>query len=100
MSWNTLHIFGYGETQLITDTINKKVATSGLTAAPAVVSGIYAHKPVDSTASSQYHAINIINNCFADWIPETGESFRVQWSDLTAQDLLDIDALVLEVENA
>jgi len=35
--FNTLHIFGYGESQLIGDNFNYKVPTSSLTTAQAVV---------------------------------------------------------------
>jgi hypothetical protein len=35
--YNTLHIFGYGETQVITDTENKKVATDSIVGVQALV---------------------------------------------------------------
>jgi hypothetical protein len=44
--YNTLHIFGYGETQVITDTENKKVATDSIVGVQALVDDLYSKKPV------------------------------------------------------
>lgn len=93
--FSTIHIFGYGETQLIKENYNEKVPTADLSAAPPVVADVYSHKPQDSTASSDYHAVNIFNNMFADFQPKTGKSFRVKWEDL---DKALIDALVAQFE--
>jgi hypothetical protein len=93
-TWSTLHIFGYGETQLIGDKVNFKTATSNLAAAQPVVDDVYSHKPVDSDASSSYHAVNIFNGMFADFQPNSGTGFRVQYSELNQ---VLIDALVEEI---
>lgn len=97
--YNTLHIFGYGETQLITDTENKKVSSSELTSLQAVVDNVYAHKPADNNADTNYHAINIFNTLFADWLPSDKDqkSFRVPYAEL---DEALIDALVAEIQAA
>ena len=94
--YNTLHIFGYGECQVITDTENKKVPTSDCPSAQAVVDMVYALKPVDNNAGTDYHAINIFNDMFADYQSPEG-NFRVDYSEL---DLALIDQLVTEIENA
>jgi hypothetical protein len=96
-TFNTLHIFGYGETQVITDTENKKVPSSELTGVDAVVANVYAHKPADNNAGTDYHAINIFNDLFADYIPKGKDekSFRVPYAEL---DAALIDAFVAEVE--
>ena len=96
MSYNTLHIFGYGECQLITDTENKKVPTYDCASAQTVVDMVYALKPVGNTASADYHAINIFNDLFADYQSLDG-SFRVEYAEL---DATLINQLVLEIENA
>ena len=98
-TWNTLHIFGYGETQLITDSENKKVLSSELTTLQAVVDNVYANKPADNNADTNYHAINIFNGLFADWLPSDKDqkSFRVEY---TALDATLIEALVAEVQAA
>ena len=96
MSYNTLHIFGYGECQIITDTENKKVPTEDCQSAQAVVDMVYAKKPNGNTARLDYRVINIFNNMFADYQSPEG-NFRVDYAEL---DLALIEALVTEIENA
>lgn len=85
-NFETIHIFGYGETQVITSDLNKKNATSILRKVQAVIDDVYSKKPDDNNAGTEYHAINIFNCSFADFIPKTkGEkSFRVKYEDLDA----------------
>ena len=92
--YNTLHIFGYGETQVITDTENKKVATDSIVGVQALVDDLYSKKPADNPATSEYRVITILNNMFADYSDEQGNNFRVDYSELNAAL---IDAVVLEV---
>jgi hypothetical protein len=94
--YNTLHIFGYGECQVITDTENKKVPTEDCPSAQAVVDMVYALKPVDNNAGTDYRSINIFNDMFADYQSPEG-NFRVDYSEL---DSALIDQLVTEIENA
>ena len=96
MSFNTLHIFGYGETQVITDTENKKVASDELSDVQPVVDNVYSLKPADSDASADYRTINIFNGLFVDYSDNEGRRFRVEYSEL---DSALIDALVKEVLN-
>jgi hypothetical protein len=94
--WSTLHIFGYGETQLIGKDLNKKVPTSVLTTVQAVIDNVYSFKPEGNTATEQYHAINIFKDMFADWqTSQQGvKGWRVQFAELNQSA---IDALVAEV---
>jgi hypothetical protein len=94
--WSTLHIFGYGETQLIGNGFNKKVNTSLLTTAQPVIDNVYSFKPEGNTATKEYHAINIFNNMFADWqTSQQGvDGWRVQYPEL---DAAAIEALVAEI---
>ena len=92
--YNTLHIFGYGETQVITDTENKKVATDSIVGVQALVDDLYSKKPADNPATSDYRVISIFNDMFADYSDELGNNFRVDYSELNAAL---IDAVVLEV---
>jgi hypothetical protein len=96
-TWSTLHIFGYGETQLIGTDSNKKVPTSALTKVQAVVDNVYSFKPEGNTATEEYHAINIFNDLFADWqTKQQGvEGWRVQFAELNKTAL---DELVAEIE--
>ena len=95
--WSTLHIFGYGETQLIGADFNKKVPSTVLTTLQAVVDNVYSFKPAGNTATKEYHAINIFNDMFADWqTSQQGiEGWRVQYPEL---DATLIDALVAEID--
>jgi hypothetical protein len=92
--YNTLHIFGYGETQVITDTENKKVATDSIVGVQLVVDDLYSKKPSDNPATIDYRVISIFNDIFADYSDEEGNTFRVDYSELNAAL---IDAVVLEV---
>jgi hypothetical protein len=94
--WSTIHIFGYGETQLIGKDSNKKVPTTVLTTAQAVIDNIYSFKPEGNTATKEYHAINIFNDMFADWqtAQQGVKGWRVQYAEL---DATLIDALVAEI---
>ena len=96
MSYNTLHIFGYGECQVITDTENKKVPTSDCASAQAVVNMVYALKPVDNAAGTDYRTITIFNDMFADYQSPEG-IFRVDYAEL---DATLIDQLVAEIQAA
>ena len=92
--YNTLHIFGYGETQVITDKENKKVATDSIVGVQDLVDEIYSKKPADNPATTDYRVISIFNDMFADYSDEEGNHFRVDYSELNAAL---IDAVVLEV---
>lgn len=89
--FSTIHIFGYGETQLIKKDYNEKAPTADLSSVAPVVANVYSKKPTDSQAKSDYHAVNIFHNLFADFQPKEGKGFRVKWDDL---DKSKIDALV------
>lgn len=78
-----------GDTQ-----VNKKVSSSSLTKVTPVVDNVYSLKPQDNTATSDYHAINIFDNMFADFQPKEGKGFRVPFAEL---DKALIDELVAEV---
>lgn len=80
--FSTLHIFGYGESQVIGKDYNVKAPNSELTGLQAVVDNVYSKKPADSTATTDYHAINIFHDMFADYQPKQGEGFRVPYEEL------------------
>ena len=94
--WSTLHIFGYGETQLIGNNLNKKVSSSALTTLQAVIDNVYSFKPADNTANEEYHAINIFKGMFADWQTKDSavKGWRTEYAELNATL---IDALVAEI---
>jgi hypothetical protein len=93
--YNTLHIFSYGECQVITDSENKKVPTEDCPSAQAVVDMVYALKPEGNTAGTDYQNVTILNDIFGSYSAPDGY-FRVEYSELNAAL---IDALVEQVLN-
>jgi hypothetical protein len=114
--WKNLHIFGYGETKLVsfldatTNTENnsniiagnkklhEKVAkTVDLTKAQALADYIYSKKPADSDAGVLFHAITFVKDFHCLYIPRnTNEKhFRIEYKDL---DLALIQDLVSELQ--
>jgi hypothetical protein len=57
----TLHIFGYGETQINGDEFSVKVKTETLTEVQPLVDAVWSLKPKESTAVQEFHAINVFN---------------------------------------
>lgn len=100
MSFNTIHVFGYGETQIIGDK-NGKVKNSDLTSLSAFVNYIKGFRPSD-VEDADVHVIHIFNGNEVRYLGKgTGDfkkkySFSVKWADL---DLATLNALVTEVES-
>ena len=94
-TWSTLHIFGYGETQLIGEDFNKKVLTSELTKVQAVVDNLYSFKPEGSTATEDYHSINVFKDLFGAYVLKDLNDWRVKYAEL---DATAIEELVAEIE--
>jgi hypothetical protein len=80
----TIHIFGYGETQLISKEKSGKLATSSLTKATAFVEEVFSKKPENSTATIEYHAVNVFSDMYIDFIPKNTDvkSFRVKIEEI------------------
>jgi pectate lyase len=96
-NYNTLLIFGYGQTQLITDIETKIVESDNLIFLNAVIKNVYANKPIDNKSSNEFTRITIYNADFADWINSNPDDyFKVAYSELNKSL---IDSLVLEIKN-
>lgn len=97
--YNTIHIFGYGETQLIDSDLSLKVKSQSLSKLLAVIDNIYSKKPLDNTSKNEYHSINIFNDSFVDFIPNIkGEKpFRIKHSELDSSLIND---LILEIKES
>ena len=93
-NYNTLHIFGYGECQVITDTENIKAATDLCPSAQAVVDMVYALKPEGNTAGTDYQNVTILNDIFGSYSSIDG-NFRVEYSELN---VILIDQLIEEIK--
>jgi hypothetical protein len=59
--FSTIHIFGYGETQIIGDTNNGKVPSSSLTTLVPFVDHIKTFLPESGVTLTDYHVIHIFN---------------------------------------
>ena len=94
-TWLTLHILGYGETQLIGEDFNEKVLTSELTKVQAVLDNLYSFKPEEITATEEYHTVSIIKDQISIWTSKTGKQWRTKYSAL---DIKAIEELVAEFE--
>lgn len=65
----TIHIFGYGETQINSKDLSVKVSTDSLTKVTPLLQSIFAKKPKENTSLiADYHAINIFNHKDVRWM--------------------------------
>lgn len=77
----TIHIFGYGETQINAD-YSFKDATEGFTKVAPLVDAIWAKKPADSLLTEKvYHVIHIFNGTDIRWQTENGFSVEGEQVD-------------------
>lgn len=60
MKLNVIHIFGYGEAQIISDTLNFKAKISDFKKLQAFIDNVKSLKPAE-VESKDYHAINIFS---------------------------------------
>ena len=92
----TIHIFGYGETQINSKDLSVKVATDTLTTVTPLVARIFAKQPADnSTVITDFHAINLFGYNDVRWTAK--DSFNVK-DDANLKPL--IDALIAELQTA
>lgn len=90
----TIHIFGYGETQINSKDLSVKVKTDTLITVMPLVDGIFAKKPADNpTVITNSYTINIFNYNDIRWVDNTG--FNVK-DDVNLKPL--IDALIAELQ--
>jgi hypothetical protein len=89
----TIHIFGYGETQINSQELSTKVSTDTLTTVTPLLSAIFAKKPEDNTTLiTEFHAVNLFNYNDVRWLSK--DSFDVK-DDEDLKPL--IDALIAEL---
>jgi recombinational DNA repair protein (RecF pathway) len=95
-NWSTLHIFSFGDVQVIAKEGGKTKKASDLTKLQAVIDMVWEQKPTDNTSTKDYHAINIFNGLFADWQSKTkvDKGYRTKYDKLIAET---IEALINEV---
>lgn len=99
-TFNTIHIFGFGNTQIIKENLNKSVKSADLTTLAAFVDSIKAQKPED-VVEAEYHVIHIFSGNSVRYLgagnvtPNVKNSFNVEWANVDATLL---DALVADIE--
>lgn len=90
----TIHIFGYGETQINSKDLTLKVSTYTLTNVQLLIDVIFAKKPVENTTEvTDFHTINIFNYIDIRWISKTSFSIK---GDTNIKSLIDV--LIAELE--
>jgi hypothetical protein len=92
----TIHVFGYGETQIIKKDVNFKTATSDLTKVQPLLDALWAMKPEDVTGGDGFRSVTFFNFSTKQWMGKKDEaSFTIKGEDtLVAQ----IDELIAEME--
>lgn len=92
----TIHVFGYGETQINSKDLSVKVSTDTLTTVTPLLSGVFAKKPADNpTLVTDFHAVNFFGYNDVRWTAK--DSFNVK-DDADLKPL--IDALIAELQKA
>jgi hypothetical protein len=90
---NTIHIFAYGEAQIIGKELNYKTNVSKFTKLQAVIDDVKSKKPAD-VQDKDYHAINIFNNSKVVYLAKEKEgTFSVAFTDI---DSAKLNALIQE----
>jgi hypothetical protein len=92
----TIHVFGYGETQINSKDLSVKVATDTLTTVTPLLSGVFAKKPADNpTLVTEFHAVNFFGYNDVRWMSKEGFNVKDD-ADLKAL----IDNLIAELQTA
>ena len=95
MKLNTIHIFGYGEAQIISDTLNYKAGVTKFTKLQAVIDDVKSKKPADVPVMD-YHAINIFADSRVSYISkEKTGTFSTEFALLNQASL---NALIAEFQ--
>jgi hypothetical protein len=92
----TIHIFGYGETQINSKELSVKVKTDTLTTVQAVINQIFSKKPADNpTLVTDFHVINLFSYNQVRW------SCKDSFTDKDDADLKPlIESLIAELQTA
>jgi hypothetical protein len=97
-TFNTIHIFGYGETQIIGEDLNFKTDSSSLTSLANFVNHVKSLKPEDVVAAD-YHVIHVFNGSNVRYLAssENKEEKKTFIVNLTEIDSVLLDALAQEL---
>lgn len=73
----TIHIFGYGEAQIISKDLSFKTSIGRFTKLQAVIDDIKSKKPINKIASD-YHAINIFGELKVNYIAKLLPNVKIK----------------------
>jgi hypothetical protein len=87
---NTIHVFAYGEAQIIGKDLNFKADVSKFTKLQAVIDDVKSKRPAD-VEEKDYHAINIFNKMKVSYnSKERKGNFSFKFEDLDSAKLNDL----------
>ena len=92
-NFNTIHIFGFGDSQIIGKDSNGTVKSDTLTTLEALVDHIKTFKP-EGVVSSEYHAIHIFNGMTIRYLGQPAADDREETSFIINLD--EVDQTILE----
>jgi hypothetical protein len=96
--WNTIHIFGYGETQIVSKDHNGKAANSELKTLDALYTSLALKQQKGTKITlSDTHALTIYNGGFVDFRPKSASKNNGQRLDWTEVNAKQIDKLANEI---
>jgi len=98
--FSTIHIFGYGETQIIGETNNGEIPSSSLTTLVPFVDHVKTFLPESGVTLTDYHVIHIFEGSDVRYLGVGTEDRKEETSFSVKYDQIDItllDALVNEV---
>ena len=83
-NFSTIHIFGFGNSQFISGSVNFQTASAALTNVNPIVTAVKSAKPADSDAGDALHAIQIFSLDDVRYLPLTGASYQLTGSAVDA----------------
>lgn len=100
-NWNTMHVFGYGQSQMIGPDKNGFAASDTLNTLGSMITYLASQQQEGTNVSLQtLFALNIFNGQFVDFLPNSKDNNQMQrfkWVDL---DPATIDAFADELSAA
>lgn len=76
----TIHIFGYGETQINSSEFSVKTGTTELQTVTPLVDAIWELNPSGTTGEKKFHVIHLFSHNDIRWLSKEGFSLKKQES--------------------
>ena len=77
ISFNTIHVFGFGKIQVISEAKNGTIDLTASTKLAAFVDHVQSFKPAD-VVEADYHVIHIFNGFDVKYLGVTGNDFKIK----------------------